>query len=138
MTSSNIWRVIGNLFIGAFWLWVFSALGWITFKTDWPLWQTLALTALVCWLVQIVFDVVYYLFVVGSCFIGCFTIPIKMFLSGGIILWGTSILTHWFTVDWTSTLAVLVMTVAFGILRIPTVSVTVTARSSAGSSMSDD
>ncbi len=133
MTTSNVWRVIGNLFIGAFWLWVFSALGWITFKTEWPLWQTLALTALVCWLVQIVFDVVYYLFMLG-----CFSIPIKMFLSGGVILWGTSILTHWFTVDWKSTLAVLVMTVAFGMLRIHTVSLTVVAPPSDGSSMSDD
>ncbi|MDD3002787.1 MAG: hypothetical protein PHS06_02870 [Candidatus Shapirobacteria bacterium] len=121
MEIARVLRVIGNLFINAGWLWVFSSLGWISFTVEIPLWQVFIMTALFAWLVEVIFDWLYLTFIFTTCFIGCLTLPIMMFIQGWIILWATSNLTHWFTINCSFFWIGLLMSIALGWVHIPRV-----------------
>ncbi len=117
-TTGKVLKKVANLFIAAGWLWVFQQLNWITLTTDMPLWQALTLTALVAWLIEVIIDWVYLTFILVTCGIGCITFPFALVLLGWMYLWGTAQVTHWFVVNvdfwWTG----LLMSIAFGLVRI--------------------
>jgi hypothetical protein len=115
----KIIRKILNLAIAALWLWVFSALEWITFTTDMTLLKTLVLTALVAWLAEVIIDYLYSIFIIGTLGLGCITLPFFAIGEGFLILWATSSISHWFTINYPFFWIGLLMSIAFGMLRIP-------------------
>jgi hypothetical protein len=118
-TTGKVLKKVANLFIVAGWLWLFHSLGWITFIADMPLWQTLALTALVAWLVEWIFDMAYLLLVLVTLGLGCLLLPIVMFIQGWVFLVGAEAITHWFTINVDFWWLGFLMSVAIGLLRIP-------------------
>ncbi len=113
-------RIVGNLFISAAWFWVFDTLGWISFGSlTIPFWQAFILSALVAWLIQSILDWVYVTFILVTCCLGCISVPIVMLVQGWILLWATSYVTHWFTINYPFFWIGLLMSIAFGLLRIP-------------------
>jgi hypothetical protein len=119
----KILMMLVNFVIAAGWLWAFHSLGWITFTAEMPLWQTVLLTALVALLVQTVAGWFYALFIMATCFLGCITLPVFLIAQGWVILWGVERLTHWYSIEVEFWWLGLLMSVAFGLIRIPDVSV---------------
>ena len=112
-----------NLLIAAGWLWVFQSLEWITFTADHSLWEAIALTALVAWLVEVIFDIVYVTFVMVTCGFGCITLPLVMIGQGWLFLIAASRLTNWFDINVEFLWIGLLMSIALGLVRIPAASV---------------
>ena len=115
-------RFLSNLLIAAAWLFVFQALGWITFHPtqtmEW--WQLLLATALLTKLAEWIVDVIYFAITVGTCLVGGCLLAIPLMVAQGWIwLTLTSYYTNWFTINvsfwWTG----LLMSVAYGLVRIP-------------------
>ncbi len=120
-------RFLGNLFIAAAWLFVFQSLGWITFHPtqtmEW--WQLLLATALLTKLAEWIVDKIYFVITLGTCLIGGCLLAIPLMIAQGWIwLALTAHYTHWFTINvsfwWTG----LLMSVAYGLVRIPSTSFT--------------
>jgi hypothetical protein len=119
MKIVKVLQIVGNLFIASFWFWFFNILGWISFDVSIPLWKAFILSALVAWLAQTLFELVYMTFVMVTCCMGCITLPVAMIVQGWVVLWATSYATHWFTINHPFFWIGLLMSIAFGIIRIP-------------------
>jgi hypothetical protein len=130
MISVLVLRKVVNFLLAAGWLWLFHSLGWITFIATMPLWQIILLTALAAWVVEWVFDFLWNLFVVFTCGLGCFLAPVVMFVQGWIFLAGAAQLTQWFTINVDFWFTGLLMSIIFGLIRIPSVSMTTSTSTS--------
>jgi hypothetical protein len=129
-TTDKVVKKVVNLFIAAGWMYLFHSLGWITFTVEMPLLQVVALTALVAWLVEWIFDFLYLTFLMATCGIGCVTMPIVMAVQGWIFLWGAAKITHWFTINEPLWGLGLLMSIAIGYVRIPSAATSTTSTTS--------
>ncbi len=127
----NIFATIVNFFVAMGWLWVFQSLGWISFSLDKPLWQNLVLAALLAWLVMTILGIVYTFFILATCLIGCVTLPIYYFAVGYLVLLGVEKITHIFTFNPSNDFWIfLLMSIAFGIVKLPYLSTSSSSSSS--------
>jgi len=121
MDTGKVFGTIGNLIITVAWFWVFSTLGWISFNNieGVPVWQMWVLSTLIVWLIGTILGWVYYTFIVATLYIGCITLPVYALAKGWIVLYFTSYLTHWFTINQPFFWFGLLMSIAFGLISIP-------------------
>ena len=127
---AKIVRFLGNIVIAGVWLYVFDRLGWITFTADgleW--WEALLIVAFITKVIEFVFDWIYLTFILATCGIGCITLPFVMLMQGWIWLLGASKLTGWFTINEPFLWIGLLMSIAYGMIRIPSVTSTTTTSS---------
>lgn len=140
MSGNGCWSVfatIANFFIALAWLFVFQSLGWITFTADMPLWQGILVVAFLTWLVGWIIGWIYFIFIFLTCLVGCVTWPVYWAAYGFLVLLGAERITHLFMfAPGNDVWVYLLMSVAYGILRLPTSlpSFTSTSTSSSGSS----
>lgn len=131
---ATLFRYVLNLLISFGWLWAFNALGWITFHTERELWEAVAIVALITWLIQTLVGYVLAAFFVLTLGIGCLVLPVILVALGWVYLWGAATVTGLFTINapfwWTGFL----MSIAYGLVRIPDASASVSTSSSSSRS----
>lgn len=123
-------RFIANLVIAAVWLLIFDKIGWITFVAEMDPWLTLALTAVLTWGIMTLAGKAYGMFILGTCGLGCTVLPVYLFCIGWATLYATAYITHWYNINVNFWGWGLLMSLFFGLARIPDLNVRTTTTTS--------
>jgi len=95
-------RFLFNLALAGFWLYVFNALEWLTFINHETLsfLEMVFIVAFVTKIVEYIVDWIFFLFVLFTCGIGVFLLPVIMLAQGWIWLKVAADLTSWFSINY--------------------------------------